>query len=313
MPKNILLRKNDLHDSEIIFLAGDASFRKYYRVKKTEDGCSLTYVLMDAPPDKEDIKPFLHIARHLNIKNLSPPKIIDYDLDNGLILMEDLQDDLYNSVLTDDNEEMLYEHAIDVLVHLFDAGAEFAGVPHYTDELFLQELELFTDWYLDDITPQKKDEFLDLWRGILPLAREVPECLVLRDYHADNLLWLPEREGVKKVGLLDFQDAVIGSVTYDIASLLEDARRDVSPEIADKMIARYLSATKLDKEKFMTSYAIMAAQRNIKIVGIFNRLAKRDDKPQYLDYLPRVFAYLNKDLEHPVLAEVKKWISEHTP
>jgi len=314
--KNSFLKKNGLVNAEVKLLAGDASFRKYYRITQPQAKPSsvfypLSFVLMESPPDKENIRPFLHIADYLCDIDLSAPRVIDYDIEQGLILMEDLGDDLYSSVLKKDStkEEKMYSYAIDTLVDIHNKNTP--PIQPYFDDLFINEVALFTDWYLTNISLQRKNKFLRIWTELLPIARLVPDGLILRDYHADNLIWLPDRKTIKKVGLLDFQDAVIGPVTYDIVSLLEDARRDVSEELATKMIDRYLEKTGVDRDTFLISYAIMAAQRNIKIIGIFNRLCKRDNKPQYLDYLPRMWGYLKRDLEHPILNGVKEWIENN--
>ena len=156
-------------------------------------------------------------------------------------------------------------------------------------------------------------EFGDLVARACAFTLSERPCLVLRDYHAENLLWLPDRDGVKNVGLLDFQDALIGHPAYDLVSLLEDARRDTDPELRSAMIRRYLSLTGLDQTDFHRAYAVLGAQRNLKIIGIFTRLWIRDGKPVYLDKIPRVWDHVQRDLAHPDLVELKNWIARHVP
>ena len=304
-------------------LAGDASFRRYERLER--DG--LSAMLMDAPPEFEDLRPYVRIAEHLSALGFSAPRILARNLAEGLLIIEDLGDETYTRSLTKGGDEAeLYALAVDVLIALHRLPAATAmpkGLPLYDDDRLLTEARLLVDWYLPAIAAEEgiegaddatKREYDRLWREVMPRAREVPDTLVLRDYHVDNLMWLPDREGVAACGLLDFQDAVAGPVSYDLISLIEDARRDLPPGLADRMLARYLGAfPALDREAFAASCAIMAAMRNAKIIGIFTRLNVRDGKPVYLAHIPRVWRLLERDLEHPVLAPVKAWFARHVP
>jgi len=300
-------------------LAGDASFRRYERL--TLNGAAV--VLMDAPPP-EDVRPFLAVAGVLRKLGLSAPALLASDVEAGLLLLEDLGDLTYTRVIDGSrtapgapDEAGLYALAIDVLIDLhrkpLSAFAAAARPPYDTDRL-LAEAALLTDWYLPALrgapTPEsERAAYLDLWRAVLPAARGVPDTLVLRDYHVDNLMWLPGRAGLAACGLLDFQDAVIGPATYDLVSLLEDARRDIAPELVAAMRDRYLAAFPgLDRAAFATSAAVLAAQRNCKIIGIFTRLWRRDGKPQYLRHIPRVFGLLERDLAHPALGPIREWV-----
>jgi N-acetylmuramate 1-kinase len=183
----------------------------------------------------------------------------------------------------------------------------------------MNEATLLVDWYLPAIAGKPTDaalrqSYVELWQSLFPLARRAPETLVLRDYHVDNLMRLDGREGVAACGLLDFQDAVLGPASYDLVSLLEDARRDVAPDLAAAMLARYRAAfPEVDAENFAASYAVMGAQRNCKIVGIFTRLCVRDGKPHYLPHIPRVWRLIEQDLRHPALAPLKAWLDRHIP
>ena len=299
-------------------LAGDASFRHYHRLA---DG-GRRAVLMDAPPPKEDVRPFIAVARLLRGLGFSAPQILAEDVADGLLLLEDFGDSTYTRLLAAGaEEEPLYALAVDLLIALHQgfAPASAAFMPPYDDQRLLTEAALLVDWYLPAITGHPTDaalreEYLGLWRGLLPVARGVPDTLVLRDYHVDNLMLLDGRAGIAACGLLDFQDAVIGPRSYDLVSLLEDARRDVPGDLVAAMLRRYLAAfPALDREAFAASYAVLGAQRNCKIVGIFTRLCVRDGKPVYLAHIPRVWRLIEHDLRHPALAPVARWLDRHIP
>lgn len=275
---------------------------------------------MDAPPEHEDVRPFVAVARHLAGRGFSAPAILAADADAGLLLLEDLGDDLFTRVLAGGGDEAaLYTAAVDALIELQRAPPAGLDVPIYDDARLHAEADLLVDWYLPARTGAPspgpvRAAYTSAWESVLPLVRAVPDTLVLRDYHADNLMWLPARTGIRRVGLLDFQDAVIGSVAYDMVSLLEDARRDIAGATVEAALARYLAArTDLDRDAFAAAYAVLGAQRNCKIVGIFTRLWRRDGKPIYLDYLPRVWDHLARDLAHPALAPVRRWLDDAIP
>ena len=293
-------------------LAGDASVRRYERLV---DGM-VPAILMDCPPDRLDVGPFLRIATWLRQAGFSAPLIFAADEGAGLVLMEDLGDDLFSRVcrLPDEygvDEAELYAAAVDVLVAL-QALDPLPELPAYDDEKMLEEAGRFTRWYAPDLSDGAKADYLDIWRELLPAARVGDDALVYVDYHADNLLWLLKRGGPAKIGLLDFQDGRVGPPAYDLVSLLEDARRDVSPGLAEVMIERYLQArSDLDAEAFRRSYAVLGAQRNCKILGLFSRLATLEDKTQYLALQNRVRAHLQNDLAHPSLAALAAWFDEN--
>ncbi|MCR6629980.1 MAG: phosphotransferase [Magnetospirillum sp.] len=296
-------------------LAGDASFRHYDRLRRGGE-CA---VLMDAPPPKEDVRPFVRIARHLEKLGYSAPRLLAVDEENGLLLLEDLGDATYTRLLAKGHDEAaLYALATDVLADLHaQAEAIPAGLPPYDDERLLTEACLLTDWYLPavgrPVSEAARAEYARLWTDLFPLARAVPGTMVLRDFHVDNLMLL-ERPGLKACGLLDFQDAVAGPVTYDLMSLLEDARRDIDAGLIAAMKARYLARfPALDRAVFDASWAVMAAQRHAKVIGIFTRLCKRDGKPVYLDHIPRVWRLLEQACAHPALRDVQQWLDTHIP
>ena len=300
-------------DAEIRPLAGDASFRRYFRVHRA-DGA--TAVLMDAPPAHEDVGPFLTIAGHLLDRGFSPPRPLAIDRARGLLLLEDFGDDRVGPLLQRDpkREREIYEVAVDILAGIAAQPAPVDLAP-YDDPAMRREVALFTEWYAPalDIAVDVDGYFnawRDSWSGILTIVENNP-VLVLRDYHADNLMVLPDRS---KLGLLDFQDALAGHPAYDLVSLLQDARRDVSPELEEKMIARYVAAANVaDPRRFRADYEILGAQRNTKILGIFTRLWRRDGKPHYLPLQPRVWSYLERNLVHPRLAAVRAWFDANVP
>jgi aminoglycoside/choline kinase family phosphotransferase len=295
-------------------LAGDASFRKYERLHL--DGRAA--VLMDAPPPQEDVRPFLRIARLLLQHGYSAPRIMAEDPEHGFLLLEDLGDDLYASLIRQGHAELpLYEAAIDFLLDLHRHAAP-ADLAPYDEARLIDELGLFTDWYLPALTggetPEAlRREFLALWRALAPEVCLPPRILVLRDFHAENLIWLPQRAGAACVGLLDFQDAVAGHPAYDLVSLLEDARRDVAPELAEAMLRRYIAGSGSDDAGFRRACAILGAQRNLRIIGIFTRLWKRDGKPHYQAFMPRMWRLVERDLAHPALGDLRRWVDATVP
>jgi aminoglycoside/choline kinase family phosphotransferase len=287
-------------------LAGDASARRYERLT----GGPTPAILMHSPP-QIGVEPFLSVADWLRTCAMSAPEIIGADAEIGQVLLEDLGDDLFSRVLARDGDEAsLYAAAVDLLLDL-QRRPPPPDLPAYDDAKLLAEALLLTEWYAPDAPA---DGYRAIWQALLPWVRVGAACLVYVDYHADNLLWLPERSGHRRVGLLDFQDARLGPPAYDLVSLLEDARRDVPPALAEAMIARYLAARPdLEPEALRTAYAVLGAQRNAKILGLFTRLARRDGKTVYLDLLPRVRAHLRRDLAHPVLAPLRAWFAENAP
>ena len=293
-------------------LAGDASFRRYYRLGAN----GRSAVLMDAPPPQEDIGPYITVAALLRELGFSAPEVFAEDRERGLLLLEDFGDDTYTRLLARGADEpALYGLAVDTLVAL-QRAAEPRGtpeIPFYDTERLLIEAALLVDWYRP-FDRGLRAEYLALWSAVLPDAVVSPPILVLRDYHVDNLMLLPDRPGVRSCGLLDFQDAVTGPPSYDLVSLLEDARRDVPAGLRQAMTERYLAAFPgLDRKAFLRSAAILAAQRNCKILGIFTRLWRCDGKRQYLAHIPRVWRLLEADLRHPALGPIARWLDRHLP
>jgi hypothetical protein len=299
--------------AEILPLAGDASFRRYFRVAKRSE----TAVLMDAPPEHEDIGPFLTVAGHLLDRGFSPPRPLGIDRERGLLLLEDFGDERVGPLLQrePERERSIYEIAVDMLARLAAQPAP-DDLPPYDEAAMEREVLLFPQWYAPALALDVDEEgFLpawrEAWREVLEVVSRSP-VLVLRDYHADNLMML---SGRSDLGLLDFQDALAGHAAYDLVSLLQGSGRyDVAPELEEAMIDRYCDAANVaDRSRFRAHYEILGAQRNTKILGIFTRLWKRDGKPHYLPLQPRVWGCLERNLAHPALAPVRAWYDANVP
>ena len=294
-------------------LADDASNRKYDRL--WQDGG--TAVLMDAPPDKgEDVRPFVAIARALLDCGLSAPGIMAEDAENGFLLIEDLGDDLFARVIAADpsKEAELYRSAMQVLAHLH-SQPPLPGLADYDAPLMADLSALAYDWYLGESRGKDARARESFVAKFDPILAEYAPCQVtiLRDYHAENLIWLPDRDGVRRTGLLDFQDAMRGAPAYDVVSVLMDARRDVSGPVADAMVDAYCEMAVRDRDEFLREYHVVGAQRNLRILGVFARLSRRDGKAHYVDLIPRVWDHLMVNLAHPALAPVAEQIIADLP
>jgi len=289
-------------DARRVPLAGDASARRYERLfqQKTQ----LTAVLMDAPPDLgEDVRPFVRIAGVLRDAGFSAPQILAQDDARGFLLLEDFGDTVFARMIKADpgREASLYAAAVDVLGALHRIVPP-QGVVAFTPAVMAEQAGLVYDCYAG--TSVGKDGFCAEIETVLAEVLIGDPVLILRDYHAENLIWLDDRQGAARVGLLDFQDAMAGPVGYDLVSLLYDARRDVPGELARAMIARFAAEVGLDLGRFSACCAVLTAQRNLRILGVFARLAHARGKPGYVDLIPRVWAHLMRSLEHPVLADL---------
>lgn len=294
-------------------LAGDASGRRYERLSRGGD----TALLMRAPPDGMTAE-FIAIGELLAGLGLSAPKILGRAVERGLVLLEDFGDDTYAALLDGGAAPRpLYLLAVDVLIHLHRTFAQSGGLPEFDAERFGEQTMLFCEICLPAMTGRQSGEavesFRQAWKAPLARAMAVPRSLLLRDFHAGNLFHLAERPSVRACGLIDFQDAGIGPVTYDLVSLLQDARRDVDGEVASACLQSYLAAfPNLDEAAFKASGAILAAQRHVRVIAIFNRLAGRG-KPGYLEHLPRLWRLLDQALVHPALGDVAAWFRSYMP
>lgn len=285
-------------------LAGDASNRRYLRLHAASGE---TAIVMDAPPERgEDVRPFLGIARHLAGLGLSAPRVLAEDATAGLLLLEDLGDGLFARLVAADpaRERSLYLAAAETLAELHRADPP-AGLTRFTPEVMADLTRLAFEWYGPDAPRDEAEEMTARLRDALARTAPEPTVLALRDFHAENLLWLPDRAGPARVGLLDFQDAVIAHPAYDLVSLLHDARRDVSDETRTAAVRHFLDLTGHAEAPFAAAAACLSAQRNLRILGVFARLARRDGKTGYLGFLPRVWRLLLRDLDHPALAGVR--------
>ena len=334
-------------DADISYLQGDASARSYARMARGTERA----VLMNSPrqPDgpairdgkpysalahlAEDVRPFVAVAEALRAAGLSVPDILADDLEAGFLVIEDLGDLVFDADMAGGQDQAeIYRAAVDVLVALRQnppppelplAGAGGYVLPSYDEGALGIEVELLLDWFwpaLRGELPESsvRDEFKEIWARAFARLSGQPEGWVLRDFHSPNLIWLPERKGLKRVGIIDFQDALRGSLAYDLASLLQDARQQVPAALEEALRAHYCRACEANdsnfhREDFLSAYAIQGAQRNTKILGIFARLAKRDGKPGYLAHIPRVSAYLERNLAHPDLAGLKAWYDRYLP
>ena len=305
------LNATDWSDAACEPLTGDASARKYFRLRKDERSA----VLMDASHVLESVAPFIRINQHLHQLGFSVPTILSRSDEKGFLLLEDFGDATFTRRLDSQPEpEKLYALATDVLIALHKHPRAIPkDLRAYHPEKMLEDIGLFLEWNTPTIAQAGKDEFRTVWREVLPLAHQVPASLLLRDYHVANLMLLPDRPGVRQAGLLDFQDAYQGPITYDLMSLLEDARRDVPEELKEKMTARYLAhCPTLDQNTFETSMAILAALRHTRVLAIFERLSRREGKHDYKKlHSPRVERLLQRALRHPMLAGVKRWMERH--
>ncbi|HWY63038.1 MAG TPA: phosphotransferase [Rhizomicrobium sp.] len=350
-PKDFLHRSG-WGDADVTPLPGDASTRRYARLTSG----ARRALLMDQPQGAEspqaaehaseaerqamgynalarlagsDTSRFQAVAEYLRGRGLAAPRIHAADHPSGFLILEDFGETLFADVLANgEPEEELYKEAVEVLakLHAEPAPTHLApGMPlfAYDEAALLAETDLLTEWFIPlalgrAATKAERAEHRALWRAALDTIADHGRVLVHRDFHAQNLMWMPERSGLARVGLIDFQDAVAGSRAYDLISLTEDARRDVSPALAERTIAHYLAAMKaqgtpLDENRFRAEMAVMAAQRNAKIVGIFARLYERDAKPRYLALLPRVWGNLERDLAHPALTGLRAWYDRTIP
>ncbi len=296
----------------------DASFRRYYRLQ----GAPQPMLLMEDPPDRPKVPPFvmvepyIKIADYLRSLGLRTPKTYYRDIPNGLLIIEDFGDDTYTRLFDKGADpEPLYELAVDVLVHLHrHPKRSDLLLPEYNDTRLMIEVMLLLEWYVPALTGEKpsdemKESFAKVWKSLFAKLPKNQETLVLRDYHIDNLMRAPHAKGLRSCGLLDFQDALTGQFSYDLMSLLEDARRDVPEDLQKHLYDRYMKGMdgKIDSAGFDYSFHVLAAQRHAKVLGIFIRLSMRDGKDRYLKFIPHVRKLFMKSLADPALKPLKEW------
>ena len=299
-------------------IPSDASNRRYFRISAGDKNA----ILMDAPPELEDVNAFIKIARHLKGLGFSAPEIFGENIADGFLLLEDLGKETFTvSLQKGIDEKKLYALGVDALAALHNIASEKTSPPwleKYSNKKLLLEASLLPDWYMPgvgiNISDTERKKYDALWLEVLPKAHSTNPTLVLRDFHVDNLVLLDERPGVNACGLLDFQDGVSGHPAYDLMSLLEDARRDISPELKTEMLARYHEKTATKNiDDFARAFAILGAGRHAKVIGIFTRLFVRDNKPVYLKHISRVWGLLEQSLLHPDLTNLKNWFDKNVP
>ncbi|WP_424930127.1 aminoglycoside phosphotransferase family protein [Amaricoccus tamworthensis] len=315
------LKRSGWGDSRRTALAGDASARRYERLLNGSEKC----LLVDVPPESGlTITPYSAVTRWLLQQGFSAPEIIASEPETGLMLIEDLGDDLLHRLCADAPGMVsdLYAAAIDVLADMHECDASgFDGEwspPPYDMAVLMREVRLLVEWYLaaaleGGVSKDLADEYESLTSDLLVPLADDRSSVVYRDYHVENIIWLPQREGRRRIGLIDFQDMLIGHPAYDVVSLLDDVRRDVEPEVREAMTLRYIERRGLQHDDFLMAASTLSVQRNLKIMGLFTRLCRRDGKPRYLDLLPRTWNILMRNLEHPELRQLGDWMERHVP
>ena len=309
------LKSNQIEIKNLIPIKNDASFRKYFRIDKK--------ILMDADPTLgEDVSSFININNLLNEFQLNVPEIYSIDKENGFLLLEDLGEDIFSKILDNKNEEKLYKQAIEILaeIHKKDLNEfNYSILPKkYSIEKLLQESQLFIDWYLKkflklDISKTEIKDFSDIINKIFSSLEPKLEKLVLRDYHVDNLILQSSKVGLKQVGILDFQDAVIGQSSYDLISIIEDVRRPITKDLKTRLIDYFVGLTGYDLNNLKNELAFYSVQRNLKILGIFCRLSIRDNKPNYMSYNNNAWIYIESNLNNPIMKDLQNWIKKILP
>jgi aminoglycoside/choline kinase family phosphotransferase len=334
-----------LLDARRLRMPGDASTRSYARLA-ANDG---TLILMNSPkrPDgaaiyggrsysaavhlAEDVKPFVAIARGLRERGFSAPAIHHGDLEAGFLVTEDFGSAAFVEGDPPAPVAERYQMAADMLAALhrdslpdtlpLAPGISYT-IPGFDTDALLVEIGLMPEWYLPDrdaaLDAPLRDEFTAMWRELLAKPAAAPKTWVIRDFHSPNLIWLDERPDIRKVGIIDFQDAVLGHPAYDLVSLLQDARVDVPEELELALLTRYIKARRasdetFDPAAFAEHYAVLSAQRNTRLLGTFARLNRRDGKPHYLKHQPRIWTYLTRSLAHPALSGLRAWYRSHVP
>lgn len=312
---NNFLKNNQIETKNLIPIKNDASFRKYFRVDKK--------ILMDADPHLgEDVGSFININHVLREFKLNVPEIFTIDKENGFLLLEDLGENIFSQILNSENEEQLYKQAIDVLVEIYKKDlnkfSNFTFLEKYSVEILQDESQLFIEWYLKkylkiNITDTDIKNFKDIINKIFNNLDTKFEKLVLRDYHVDNLILQKSKLGLKQVGILDFQDAVLGSSSYDLISIIEDVRRPISKDLKNILIKYFIDSTGYDSNQLEKELAFYSVQRNLKILGIFSRLNLRDNKSKYMGYNDNAWKYIESNLNNPTMSDLKVWLKKILP
>jgi aminoglycoside/choline kinase family phosphotransferase len=309
----LYLEKQKISTKNLVAIKSDASFRKYYRLENN-------ILAMDAAPEKgESVSKFSEIARILHSFNLSAPKIIDVNNKEGFILLEDFGDKIFSTYMNKENKMNLYKKAIDVLIDIKIKSnqnkSSLSKLTTYNFEELYRESILFIEWFIEQklrmqISNKKREEFYQILQQAFLNIKSQNDTLVLRDYHVDNLILKDHKEPLKQVGLIDFQDALLGSSFYDLASLLEDVRMPLNENEKEELLKYYINMTNENYEMVLREINFFSLQRNLKILGIFNRLSIRDGKARYLEYLPATFNFIKSNLKSSLFFDMKNWIEE---
>jgi aminoglycoside/choline kinase family phosphotransferase len=309
----LYLEKQKISTKNLVAIRSDASFRKYYRLENN-------ILVMDAAPEKgESVSKFSEIAGILHSFNLSAPKIINVNKKEGFILLEDFGDKIFSTFMNKENKIDLYKKAIDVLIDIKNKSnqnkSSLSELTTYNFEELYRESILFIEWFVEQklrmqISNKKRDEFYQILQQAFLNIKSQNDTLVLRDYHVDNLILKDHKEPLKQVGLIDFQDALLGSSFYDLASLLEDVRMPLNENEKEELLKYYINMTNENYEMVLREINFFSLQRNLKILGIFNRLSIRDGKARYLEYLPATFNFIKSNLKSSLFFDMKNWIEE---
>lgn len=309
------IKNNSISENDMQLIETDASFRKYYRINKNN------VLIMDAPNERgESVKSFQIIDKILSEMGISVPVIHCIDEKNGFILLEDLGDQVFSRILNSDNEYELYKNAIAVLAHIYleSIKKKFDNkkIYSFSIDILIEEASLFYEWFLEkhckiSLANEEKIEYQEILKKIFNEINFTSSALVLRDYHVDNLILLKNRKGINQVGVIDFQDALIGSNAYDLVSLLEDVRKPIKTTLKEKLIEEYIDLTGYDLRRLLQEMRYFSIQRNLKIIGIFSRLKYRDGKPQYMELINNAWNFIYSHLEDPSFRELKTWIFEY--
>ncbi|GLQ04869.1 aminoglycoside phosphotransferase family protein [Sneathiella chinensis] len=302
------LEKSGWGDAHRAPLAGDASARRYDRLIG-RDGSAI--LMMD--PSSETVEKFLAVTKILEDRGYSVPRIMEQDAADGFVLMEDFGDALFASLLAGGADEPeLYRLAVDFLIDLGQQPVP-EGLPRFTSDYVLDQNGMFLDWFAAvqaelTLSTEARDFYQQIWTELLSSLEQEPGVILLRDFHAENVFHLEGRPGLRALGLIDYQDAMVGPAAYDLVSLFQDARRDVPETLEQDMVARYMEATGAEPEAFLRSYALLGAHRALRILGIFVRLIRQQGKPKYEAFMPRMKGYLWRNLAHPDLVALRHWL-----
>ena len=304
------MEKCGINNDKLVPIEQDASSRKYFILKNNKN-----FLIMDSPHKDNNNDQFISISNYLNQINLSAPKVYKFDKSEGLMLIENFGINTFNKAIKNNTSELnLYKSAVDSLL-VIHKSVYPKNISNYSKKILMSEVNLFLEWYYPykniKISKKEKMEWFELWNNYLHRITLENKILVLRDYHADNLFWLPNKKDNKKVGIIDFQDALIGNSAYDLGSLLEDVRRDLSDNTKKKVLEYFISKSKIKNTKnFYNSYNILVAQRNAKIAGIFVRLAVRDNKKKYLKKVNKAIKIFIEAAKKAELTGVLEWLGK---